>query len=151
MALYSVYRVSEKHQVQNFWAAWLAKMANFTKKINVWMKTSWINIFTLLKKLARIFVFFFYNSPCISIYCLRIYKMNGFIWFHTGLKGIELFYKELFWQAHQTHRRKCRSYFETMWQGKNNWPIRGVKQKQWFKTKNKWLHYIKVGNGPLTL
>ena len=61
------------------------------KKIDEWMKTWWINIFTFFEMLARIFVFLFSNNRSISVYCLGIYKINGFIWFHAGLKRIELF------------------------------------------------------------
>ena len=80
------------------------------KKIDEWMKTWWINIFTFFEMLARIFVFLFSNNRSISVYCLGMYKINGFIWFHARLKRIELFYTELFWQVLQIHRRK-RRYF----------------------------------------
>ena len=59
------------------------RMANFNV---VWIKTWWINIFTFLGKLARIFRFLFSNDRYISVYILGIYKINGFIWFHTRIK-----------------------------------------------------------------
>ena len=61
------------------------------KKIDEWMKTWWINIFTFFEILARIFVFLFSNNRSLSVHCLVIYKINRFIRFHAGLKGIELF------------------------------------------------------------
>ena len=40
--------------------SYLTRMANFNlKKIDEWMKTWWINIFTFFEILARIFVFLF--------------------------------------------------------------------------------------------
>ena len=43
------------------------------KKIDEWMKTWWINIFTFFEMLARIFAFLFSNNRSISVYCLGIY------------------------------------------------------------------------------
>ena len=43
--------------------SYLTRMANFNlKKIDEWMKTWWINIFTFFEMLARIFVFLFSNN-----------------------------------------------------------------------------------------
>ena len=91
------------------------------KKIDEWMKTWWINIFTFFEMLARIFVFLFSNNRSISIYCLGIYKINGLI---------------LFWQALQIRRRKRRRYSEQRDKVKITDQSEALfKQKRWFKTK----------------
>ena len=86
------------HLTAGAWAAcadswsYLARMENFDlNKIDEWMKTWWVNIFTFLEMLARIFVFLFSNNRSISVYCLGFYEINGFIQFHAGLKRKELF------------------------------------------------------------
>ena len=43
------------------------------KKIDEWMKTWWIDIFTFFEMLPKIFVFLFSNNRSISVYCLRTY------------------------------------------------------------------------------
>ena len=43
------------------------------------MKTWWINIFTFLGMLARIFIFLFRNNRPLSVYCLGIYENQ---WIH---------------------------------------------------------------------
>ena len=60
--------------------SYLTRMANFNlKKIDKWMKTWWINIFTFFEMLAKIFAFLFSNNRAISVYCLGIYKsMDSF-------------------------------------------------------------------------
>ena len=45
-----------------------------------------INIFTFFETLVRIFMFLFNNNQSISVYCLGIYKINGFIKVGNGLE-----------------------------------------------------------------
>ena len=54
--------------------SYLTRVAHFnSEKIDVLMKTWWINSYTFFGMLAGIFVFLFSNNLSISIYCLRIY------------------------------------------------------------------------------
>ena len=88
------------------------------KKIDEWMKTWWINIFTFFEMLARIFVFIYSNNRSISVYRLGIYKINGFIWIiltsSSNAEGI----------LRQRDKVKITDQSEALF-----------KQKRWFKTE----------------
>ena len=67
--------------------SYLTRMANL---MNGWKRGG--STFSPSSKYSqRFFVFLFSNNRSISVYCLGIYKIIGFIWFHAGLKRIELF------------------------------------------------------------